>query len=151
MKSHLQTLREKLGHGLLLCPSVAAVIHDSHGRILLQEKSSGEGWSLPAGAVEPGETPQEAIIREVLEETGFPVSVETLAGVFGGKDFRYTYPNGDEVEYVVTLFLCQIIGPQVPIPDTETASISYFEEADMPKLALPYPNSMLFGRNCGSR
>jgi len=43
MTSHIQILREKLGQGLLLCPSVAAVIHDSHGRLLLQEKSSGEG------------------------------------------------------------------------------------------------------------
>lgn len=148
MKSYIQTLREQMGSRLLLCPSVAAVIHDRDGQILLQEKASGEGWSLPAGAIEPGETPQGAIVREVMEETGFPVSVEKILGVFGGKDFRYTYPNGDEVEYVVTLFRCQIIGPQFPIPDRETKSIRYFNAADMPLLALPYPNALLLERNC---
>lgn len=132
----------------MLCPSVAAVIHNQNGQLLLQEKASGEGWSLPAGAIEPGETPQEAVIREVFEETGFPISVEKILGVFGGKDFRYTYPNGDEVEYVVTLFRCQIIGSQAKIIDAETKSIRYFSEADMPRLALPYPNTMLFERNC---
>lgn len=52
MKSYIQTLREKIGTSLLLCPSVAAAILDSDGQILLQEKSGGEGWSLPAGAIE---------------------------------------------------------------------------------------------------
>ena len=42
----------------------------------------GEYWSLPAGAIEPGETPEEAVVREVWEETGLKVQVK---GVFGGK------------------------------------------------------------------
>ncbi|HEV7320038.1 MAG TPA: NUDIX domain-containing protein [Ensifer sp.] len=72
MKTYIQSIREKIGSGLLLCPSVAAVIHNADGQILLQEKASGEGWSLPAGAIEPGETPDEAVMREVMEETGLP-------------------------------------------------------------------------------
>ncbi|WDZ75628.1 NUDIX domain-containing protein [Ensifer adhaerens] len=147
MKSYIQTLREKAGTGLLLCPSVAAAILDSDGRILLQEKSSGEGWSLPAGAIEPGETPVEAIIREVMEETGYPVSFEAILGVFGGKEFRHTYPNGDRVEYVVTLFRCRIIGPQTPITDRETKSLRYFSQVHMPPLGVPYPLALLFGGN----
>ncbi|AGS20299.1 NUDIX domain-containing protein [Rhizobium etli] len=64
MTSHIMELRGLIGNRLLLVPSVAAVIHDDEGNLLLQEKAS-EGWSLPAGAIEPGETPQEAVIREV--------------------------------------------------------------------------------------
>lgn len=44
----------------------------------------GEYWSLPAGAIEPGETPEEAVIREVWEETGLKVRVKQK-GVFEGK------------------------------------------------------------------
>lgn len=144
MKSYIQTLREKVGSTLLLLPSVAAVILDPDGRVLLQEKSGGEGWSLPAGAIEPGETPAEAVIREVMEETGFPVSVDAVLGVFGGKEFRYTYPNGDEVEYVVTLFRCRIAGPKLADADAETRSLRYFSRQTMPPLALPYPHALLF-------
>ncbi|MGO4622674.1 NUDIX domain-containing protein [Ensifer sp. 2YAB10] len=144
MKSYIQTLREKIGTSLLLCPSVAAAILDSDGQILLQEKSGGEGWSLPAGAIEPGETPAEAVIREVMEETGYPVFVEAILGVFGGKEFRHTYPNGDQVEYVVTLFRCRIIGSQTAIIDEETNSLRYFSQANMPPLGLPYPKALLF-------
>ncbi|MHC2454582.1 8-oxo-dGTP pyrophosphatase MutT (NUDIX family) [Rhizobium leguminosarum] len=73
MTPYLMELRGLIGNRLLLLPSVAAVIHDHAGNLLLQEKASGEGWSLPAGAIEPGETPQEAIIREVMEETGLTI------------------------------------------------------------------------------
>lgn len=129
---------------LLLCPSVAAVIHNPAGKLLLQEKASGEGWSLPVGAIEPGETPEQAIIREVAEETGLVVAPVGILGVFGGKDFRYTYPNGDHVEYVVTLFKCRIVENDGTWTDSETQSLGYFGEDEMPPLALPYPRSVLY-------
>ncbi|WP_258879231.1 NUDIX domain-containing protein [Paraburkholderia sp. BL6669N2] len=55
-ESYLSWLRKKVGSDLLLSPSVAAVIHDNEGKLLLQEKSSGEAWSLPAGGIELGES-----------------------------------------------------------------------------------------------
>ena len=52
----------------------------------------------PAGAIDPGETPAQAIIREVLEETNLCVLPSRIVGVFGGaKNFRFKYPNGDNV------------------------------------------------------
>lgn len=144
MSCYLTSLRKMVGTRLLLCPSVAAVIHDNAGRLLLQEKASGEGWSLPAGAIEPGETPQEAIIRETREETGLLVSTVELIEVFGGAAFRYTYPNGDKVEYVVNLFKCRVIGWTDEGHGGETRSIGYFTPQTMPALALPYPKSLLF-------
>lgn len=144
MTSYPMELRGLIGNRLLLLPSVAAAIHDHAGNLLLQEKASGEGWSLPAGAIEPGETPQEAIIREVMEETGLVVTPTAILGVFGGREFRYTYPNGDRVEYVVTLFGCRVLEDQGSWTDNETRSLGYFARDDMPPLALPYPLSALF-------
>jgi 8-oxo-dGTP pyrophosphatase MutT (NUDIX family) len=78
---------------------------------------------LPAGGIELGESPQEAIIREVMEETGYAVCVHGILGVFGGMDYRYTYPSGDQVEYVAILFQCKIIGGSGIPTDAETKSI----------------------------
>ncbi|MGO6818968.1 NUDIX domain-containing protein [Rhizobium ruizarguesonis] len=144
MTSYVMELRGLIGNRLLLLPSVAAVIHNYAGNLLLQEKASGEGWSLPAGAIEPGETPQEAVAREVAEETGLAVSSVSILGVFGGREFRYTYPNGHSVEYVVTLFKCYVHQGRGAWTDTETKSLRYFTKDDMPSLALPYPVSALF-------
>ena len=44
---YIRALRAAVGHRLLL-PSVAAIIHDAEGRLLLQQKAGAEGWSLPA-------------------------------------------------------------------------------------------------------
>ncbi|RYD17210.1 MAG: NUDIX domain-containing protein, partial [Verrucomicrobiaceae bacterium] len=56
----------------------------------LQEKHDGT-WSLPAGAIEPGESPAEAVAREVLEETGLTCISSEVIAVLGGGDFRFTY------------------------------------------------------------
>jgi 8-oxo-dGTP pyrophosphatase MutT (NUDIX family) len=142
---YIRRLRSKIGHDLLLLPSVAAVIRDAENRVLFQEKASGEGWSLPAGAIEPGESPEQAICREVREETGLLVEPRQVIGVYGGSDFRYVYPNGDEVEYTAVLYLCVPIGLSAEPLDPETKSLRYFAEAEMPDLAQPYPRSALFG------
>ena len=147
MSPYLSRLRSKIGHELLLLPGVAAVIKDSAGRILLQEKSSDEGWSLPGGAIEPGETPEQAVRREVREETGILVEPREIIGVYGGRDFRYIYPNGDEVEYLAVLYFCVPMGASLEPLDPETRSLRYFGKDEMPKLALPYPPSALFPAN----
>ncbi|WP_246017792.1 NUDIX domain-containing protein [Mesobacillus subterraneus] len=123
-------------------PSVAGIIRDEKGAILFQNKGSGEKWSLPAGAIEPGEAPAEAVVREVCEETGLHVVPEKLLGVFGGKDYRYEYPNGHKVEYVVFVFDCKAVGGVLEPVDSETAELAYFSLDHMPELALPYPKSI---------
>ncbi len=146
MTPYYRALREKVGRDLLLVPGVAAVIRNESEQLLLQEKDGGI-WSLPAGAIEPGESPDAAIRREVLEETGLAVEpVETL-GVFGGREFRYVYSNGDAVEYMIVLYRCEVLERTEGPLDPETVSLRYFSEAQMPKLALPYPKSLLFGRS----
>ena len=124
-------------------PSVAALIRDSSGAILLQQKSDGS-WSLPAGAIEPGESPCEALKREVLEETGMTIDHSQVVGVFGGADFRYIYPNGDQVEYTVVLYECTASKVGAHSLDSETVSLQYFNKDQFPGLSLPYPQQLLF-------
>lgn len=51
-----------------------AIIRDHAGRILLQQRSDYGDWGLPGGGMEPGESIEETMIREVKEETGLDVS-----------------------------------------------------------------------------
>lgn len=66
-----------------LIPCVGAVIKDRDGRLLLIRRGHDPGaglWSLPGGRIEPGETHQQAVAREVLEETGLRVECRRLLG-----------------------------------------------------------------------
>ncbi|WP_434450517.1 NUDIX hydrolase [Lentzea sp. E54] len=63
---------------------VGAIVHDSNGRLLLVRRANppGEGmWSIPGGRVEPDETDETAVTRELAEETGLSVTVGRLVGM----------------------------------------------------------------------
>ncbi len=64
-------------------PCVGAVVTDSCGRLLLIKRGHAPDaglWSLPGGRIEPGETDAEALVREMLEETGLTVEPGRLLG-----------------------------------------------------------------------
>ena len=147
MSPYYQRLRDAIGKELLLIPSVAAVIHNADGRLLLQQKHDGT-WSLPAGAIEPGETPEQAIAREVLEETGLRCTGSEVIATLGGPEFRYTYANGDPVEYLIVLFKCTVSEETVsPTDFDETLALRWFACDEFLGLALPYPIELLFPHN----
>ena len=64
-------------------PCVGAIVKDEAGRLLLiqrgHEPETGR-WSLPGGRIEPGESDEQAVVRETREETGLQVTCGTLIG-----------------------------------------------------------------------
>ena len=64
-------------------PCVGAVVTDGQGRLLMIKRGHEPGaglWSIPGGRIEPGEADAEALVREMLEETGLTVQVGRLIG-----------------------------------------------------------------------
>ncbi|MGW4064808.1 NUDIX hydrolase [Amycolatopsis sp. NPDC004747] len=62
---------------------VGGIAFDPYGRLLLIRRRNDPGsgqWSLPGGRVEPGETDEKAVVRELREETGLDVIPGTLIG-----------------------------------------------------------------------
>ena len=145
ISGYLRELREVVGHRLLLLPAVSAVIRDEQNRILLMRSVESGKWSLPAGAVEPGESPEDAVIREVSEETGLRVVSARLSAAVGGVEFRTTYPNGDQVEYVVSVFDCEVAPGSLYAVDGEASEFRWVSPPEVEVLLhLPYP-ATLFG------
>ena len=64
-------------------PCVGAIVTDGRGRLLMIKRGHDPGaglWSIPGGRIEPGETDAEALVREMIEETGLTVEVGRLIG-----------------------------------------------------------------------
>jgi len=115
-----------------LRPSVAAVITNADGDILLQLRSDNGLWGLPGGSVEIGESVARAILREVREETGLAVEIERLVGVYSDPTSQvFRYADGNVVHYINTLFACRIVGGNLQTCE-ETLDLRFFEPAHLP-------------------
>jgi 8-oxo-dGTP pyrophosphatase MutT (NUDIX family) len=128
---YVARLRNRVGHELLLLPSVMGVIYDAQSRVLLVRQRADGSWSTPGGVIEPEETPATAVVREVLEETGLAVEIVRLLGVYGGPDFVVEYPNGDRSQYVSTIFECRIVGGTLGADGEETDDLTFAGPDDM--------------------
>ncbi|WP_262391243.1 NUDIX hydrolase [Nocardiopsis sp. CNR-923] len=62
--------------------SVAGAVIREDGRMLAIQRRDNGRWEPPGGVLELEETPEEGVVREVLEETGIHVEVEQLTGVY---------------------------------------------------------------------
>jgi 8-oxo-dGTP pyrophosphatase MutT (NUDIX family) len=129
---YIRDLRRKVGHDLLVLPSTSVLPRDDQGRLLLVRLADTGRWATIGGAVEPDESPRECAVREAREEAGVDIELGPLAGVFGGPDYRVTYPNGDHTAYVVIAFEARVVLGE-PRPDgDETTDVAWFDADDLP-------------------
>lgn len=141
---YVRQLRDAVGSARLLLPSVTALIYDGAGGLLLVRQADGGGWSTPGGSMEPDETPADAVVREAWEETGLHVEPRRVFGVYAGSGFIVRYPNGDESQYVVIAFECDVRGGALQADGEETMEVRYWREDEAAALPLtPWLREML--------
>ena len=103
---------------------VAAVIR-SEDKIFATARGSGEfkgGWEFPGGKIEPGETPQEALKREIMEELETEISVGDLIDTI-----EYDYP---EFHLSMDCFWCEILSGNLVLKEAEDARWLAADELD---------------------
>lgn len=105
-----------------------AVFSKDRLSILLILRQDVPVWVLPGGAIDPGETPEEAVCREILEETGITVKMERLVG-------RYDPIN--RLAKPTHLYECTPLHG-TPTPSAESPAVSYFSLAELPQMPPPY-------------
>ncbi len=105
-----------------------AVIRD--GKILLVQEITDGRWALPGGWADLGESPQEMVEREVLEESGLTVKARKVVAVYDANrvdplEFYHAYK---------VIFLCERISGE-PTPSYETPDVRFFDPAELPPLS----------------
>ena len=99
-----------------------AIILGERDEALLCLREDLNLWNLPGGAVKQGESPWEAVVREVEEETGLVIRVERLAEV-------YWRPRDLEVAFS---FVCSVVGGEVR-RSWEAVESRYFALEEVPR------------------
>jgi 8-oxo-dGTP pyrophosphatase MutT (NUDIX family) len=117
--------------------SVAAVIWDAGGRILLQKRADNGYWGLPGGHVEVGETVAAAVAREVWEETGLDVRPTRLIGVYSDPAVNSVrYAGRATVQFVNVLFACAVEGGALTLSE-ESTELRYYQPDALPEPMVP--------------
>ncbi len=107
---------------------VAAVICDSvveKNKIFATARGYGEfkgGWEFPGGKIEAGETPQEALVREIHEELDATIRVYDLIDII-----EYDYPN---FHLSMDCFWCEVISGELVLKEAEAARWLTRDELD---------------------
>jgi len=110
---------------------VGAVIRNERGRLLLIRRGHDPGaglWSLPGGRVEPGETDEQALVREIREETGLVVQAGRLLG-----RVRRPYGDGDVID--IRDYAATVTGGTLVAGD-DAADARWADEEDFASLPL---------------
>ena len=95
---------------------VAAIIHDDEGRIFTTQRGYGEFkdyWEFPGGKMEPGESPEEALKREIWEELETRIVVERLVATI-----EYDYPT---FHLTMHCFWCHVESGSLTLKEHEAA------------------------------
>lgn len=109
-----------------------AVFQDD--RILLVQQRADGLWTLPGGWADVGESPSQAIEREILEESGFETRAVKLAAVYDRDHPRHGHPPEPYHVYKL-IFLCEMLGG-TPVESYEIQQVGFFKEDEIPDLSL---------------
>ena len=107
-----------------------AVIRDDAGRVLLALWNEADlpKWTMPGGGVELDETVQEAVVREVHEETGIVAEVRGLLGVFDGQRRAFS-----RIPLYSLVFHCHAVGGELEPHPLECLDVGWFARDALPE------------------
>jgi len=117
---------ERIGReGRIRLGCSAVIFDENRQKVLLTRRADNGLWCLPGGAVDPGESVEEACTREVFEETGLRSRVTRLVGVYSDPHKLVEYPDGAKAQIVALSFEAEITGGEMGLSN-ETSGIDFF-------------------------
>jgi len=131
---YIEDLRAIIGHRQIILNGSIAFIQNPKGQILMQQRKYPHGiWGLPGGLMELGESTEETVKREILEETGLQLGKLQLFGVYSGKNYLCIAQNGDEFYVVTTVYTTNEYYGEVSVNDDESLTLEWLDINNLPE------------------
>lgn len=125
---YIQELRALVGTRPIIMAGVSVIVLNEHNYILLQKRADTHDWGVIGGALELGESLEEAAARELFEESGLKSMDLTFKCMLSGQDMYYRYPHGDEIYNLAAVFETrQVVGEPTTKHDQEGLDLQYFD------------------------
>ena len=105
--------------------SFVAIFDENHTQVLMHQRRDFRIWSLPGGHIEAGESPEDAAVREAMEETGYHIRISRFVGKYWRPQIG---PEGD----MLYLYQGEIIGGEALQSGRETVAVTWFDFNHLP-------------------
>ena len=123
-------LASETGHATPKIDVRGVVLRDD-AILLVKERQDGL-WTLPGGWADVNESPSEAVVREVLEESGYQTRAVKLLALYD----RRKHAHPPHLYHIYKLFFrCELLGG-TPAPSLETEAVGFFQEDELPALSI---------------
>ena len=130
MADYIHDLRQLIGpRKIILNCAGALIIRDD--RILFQRRTDNGQWGLIGGLLEMNETYEQAALREIKEETGLEVKLDSFLGIF--HNHHMVWSNGDAAHVLSAMFTASIVSGE-PRIDEESYELRFFGKDEIPEL-----------------
>ncbi|MQY15005.1 RNA pyrophosphohydrolase [Streptomyces sp. RB5] len=114
-------------------PSVTAVVRNDGGDLLMIHRTDNDLWAIPGGGHDAGESISETVVREVEEETGIKVAVESLVGTYTSPQHVMKYDDGEVRQQFSICFRARPVGGELRT-SAESKEVRWVSPADLDKL-----------------
>lgn len=112
----------------------ALALIERDGELLMELRSDCERWGLPGGAVEASEAVEDALRREVFEETGLSVTDHSLFGVFTDPTRIVAYPDGNVVRLLSFVYEVKVEAFDELRVSEESLELRFFDKNSLRSL-----------------
>lgn len=106
--------------------SAGGIVFNDKGQVLVTQHSQNKHWSFPKGLIDPGQTTEEAALREVREEGGI---VAEIIGKAGYSKYVYSFKE-EKIFKVVTYFFMKYVSGDPKDHDWEVSEAGWFAPED---------------------
>lgn len=129
---YFKQMRALVGHRPLHLIGSGVILYRGN-RILLQKRSDDQSYGKHGGIVDIGENTEDAVRREVFEETGITLGKIRLFGVYSGPQMTVRYANGDICNFVDVVYISDDFSED-GVPDgDEVSELEWFDAIDIPE------------------
>ncbi|MEW9121469.1 MAG: NUDIX hydrolase [Thermotaleaceae bacterium] len=129
---YVEDIRKAMGKKALILNSAGIILLNDSREVLLQFRRDTNNWGWPGGYMEPGETFEDTIKREMKEEMKIRPENLRLLGVYSGPLFYHEYPNGDKVYSVVALYTADRFWGEIKPDNKEINRVEFFQPDKIP-------------------
>ena len=132
--SYIGDMRKLVGHAPIMAVAAMAILYNEEKGMLLEKRTDTGEWCTPGGAIELGESLEDALKREIKEETNLDFANQKLFDIKA--NVHMVYPNKDEVYYTDVVYVINEFWGDLK-PDGESTELRFFDLDNLPENIMP--------------